>query len=557
MNTHSSSRRIIVLLLTIFIWAGVLSAQQERNGVKLVVVISIDQFRADYLTRFARFYSDSGFKLLMRRGAWFTNARFEHANTSTAPGHAAISTGCYAGKSGIVGNSWYDLKKKRSVYCVLDPNARLVGSEGMAREGQRSPANLLVPGLGDYLKSASPESRVVSLSIKDRAAILMGGKKPDEVFWYSSRTGRLITSSYYMAKVPVWVQALNAMRVPDAFFGKDWDYLLPEKKYSVCDADDVVYEGSPYGIGRTFPHSLTAGLSQPGPEFYSAFRFTPFSNQVLLKAAEMAVLTEKLGARGYTDLLMISFSSIDYIGHTWGPDSREIMDACIRTDRDLAALLTFLQRTVGLSNCLVVLTADHGVAPIPEHEQKRGRKAGRIFSTEFKRVTLALDSAFGAPPRGKRWFRAVSFPHFYLDRRVLVQKGLSLPEFEKVFRHAMLGIRGIAAVYSRTDLQRPTKRNRAVRLMFNPERSGDYYVVQRKGWVFTYGNENVGTGHGSPYEYDAHVPLIFFSPRLKRGTYRGATGISSLAPTVGKLLGIDVPSCDGKPLRLAFRKPKH
>ncbi|NOY07099.1 MAG: alkaline phosphatase family protein [Chlorobi bacterium] len=556
MKTHSLSRRITVLFLTLFIWAVAVSAQHERNGVKLVVVIAIDQFRADYLTRFAKSYSDSGFKLLMRRGAWFTNARFEHANTSTAPGHATISTGCYAGNSGIVGNSWYDLKKKRSVYCVLDPTVRLVGSEGMAREGQRSPANLLVPGLGDYLKSASPESRVISLSIKDRAAILLGGKKPDEVFWYSSRTGKLITSSYYMATTPVWIQALNAMRIPDTFFGKDWDYLLPEKQYSRCDADDVPYEGSPFGLGRTFPHPMTAGLTKPGPDFYSALRFTPFSNQLLVKAAKMAVLTEKLGMRGYTDLLMISFSSIDYIGHTWGPDSREIMDACVRTDRDLAALLTFLQREVGLSNCLVVLTSDHGVAPIPEHEQKRRRKAGRIFSTEFKRVTHALDSVFGTPPRGKRWFKAVSFPNFYLDRSVLVQKGLSLPEFEKVFRRAVLGIRGIAAVYSRTDLQRPTKKNRAVRLMFNPERSGDYYVVQRKGWVYTYGDSKTGTGHGSPYDYDAHVPLIFFSPRLKRGTYRGTTGISSLAPTVGKLLGIEIPSCDGKPLRLALRKLK-
>ncbi len=558
------SRILRPLLLALLIGAArlPLHAQNERNGIKLVVLIAVDQFRADYLTRFQQYYSDSGFKWIMRNGSNFTQAAHRCAVTLTGPGHATLSTGCYPDKSGIVLNDWWDRTKQKMVYCVEDSSAGFAGMRGLSKLGQRSPVNLLASTIGDELKNASPDSKVVTVSIKDRAAILLGGAKANGAFWFDDRTGAFVTSTYYMKELPIWLIQYNGEKQPDRWFGKTWDLLLDEKAYARCDADDVPYELDEYGLGRVFPRKVTGGLAAPDQPYYRALIRTPFGNDLLLDFARQMLLGEQLASRGCTDFLGISLSSIDEIGHAFGPDSREMMDACVRLDRQIAQFLRFLESAIGLKNCCIVLASDHGVTPIPEYLKSRNRDGGRIAATFGAEISAGLDKAFGPLSPGKKWIESDCFPWIYLRREALLEKQKTLPEFEPVMKELIRARPGVADVVSRQDLEFAKQGDAlfsAVEKAYDPRRCGDYFVALKPGYILSEPGERGGATHGSPNEDDTRVPLLIAAPNASRGTVAAPVGAADLAPTLAKILAIPFPGPrDGKvlPIRITAVKPK-
>lgn len=550
----------LTFILTTVVPFRSLNAQHERNGLKAVVVISIDQMRADYITRFQKFYSDSGIKYMMKNGTTFTNARFQHATMTTAPGHATLLTGCYSGKSGIISNEWYDRMKHRVTYSIEDTSVGFVESGGLNKSGQRSAANLLVSTIGDELKTVSPDSKVIAVSIKDRASVLLAGKKADAAYWFDDRLGSFVSSTAFMNAYPLWVKEYNREKRADQYFGATWDRALDAKAYSICEPDDSPFESNYYSLGTTFPKKLTGGVAAPDRAYYKALRATPFCGDLLFDFAQQAIVGEQLGNRGVTDMLAISISSIDFIGHDCGPDSHEIMDACIRLDRQLASFFRFLESTIGLKRCLLVLTADHGAATIPELMKQRGKDAGRVYAGRFiKELDENLRARFGSPST-KSWIEATTLPWLFIQRDAISEKNLTLRDFDAAIKEIVLGFPGIAHIVSRHDIEFGTANAPvllAIRRSYYTPRSGDYFIGLKENYLWSDEGETTGTSHGSFYDYDTRVPLILSSSVTSRGTAAAPVGIADLAPTIARCLDLQLPGeRDGKALPLRISKWK-
>jgi hypothetical protein len=518
----------------------------------LVVVIAVDQFRADYLVRFREHFVPGGFNLLLTQGANFTDCHYRHSVTKTAPGHAVILSGVHADIHGIIANDWIDRGLMRRVNCVDDEREQPVGIAvasnrarlpGVAPLVACSPRNFLATTVGDELKrAAGPRAKVIAISSKDRSAVLLGGKHADAAYWMDK--GRLITSTYYMKELPAWARAFNDSGRIEAFFGKTWDRLLPAAVYdAVQGPDDAPGESTELAMGRAFPRQVDGGIAILSPAFYDAFENTPFKSEVLMEFARAVVENENLGGRGVTDLLCVSLSTNDTIGHNYGPDSHEVMDITLRTDRMLADFFKFLDGRVGLKNCTIVLTADHGVSPLPERLKLRDPAAdtGRVDNVlVLKTAEAALDRAFGAPANGQHWVTVDGAALLFFPE-VLKQKKVAQPAAEKVVREALLTIPFVADAYTRTQLEAreaPGANGPAMLLSFNRARSADVLYVTKPFWF----DRKIGTNHGTPYDYDTHVPLLWFGAGVKPGTYPQRVGVDDLAPTLARLLGLSAPS---------------
>lgn len=527
------------------------AASTERPS--LVVVVSLDQFRQEYLTRFAGHFGDGGFRRLLSRGAIFTNAEFDHSLTMTGPGHAVLLTGTYGNVNGITANSWWDAAARREVYCVADPAVTLVGAAGNGS----SPANLTTSTLGDELRLASGfRSRVVSVSNKDRAAVLMGGKLPSGVFWMAEST--FTTSTYYATSLPGWVREFNSSGVINGYFGRVWDRALPEEAYAGCDRDDAPYEGSGAGLGRAFPHPVTGeDRTRITPSYYSALLTSPFGSEALAAFARAAVRGEQLGKRGVTDILCVGFSSNDYVGHTYGPNSHEVLDMTVRTDRILADFFDFLDEEVGLRNCLIVLTSDHGVAPIPEYVTANvaGTDAGRVMVEPAKAmIEASLSRRFGPPARAK-WIEAVSNNSIHLNRDALRERGVDAATASQALADTLRRWQTMAAVFTNAQmasLSPSSTIERRMKRSYHPLRTGDVFYALKPYWIEGYGT--TGTSHGEPHAYDAHVPVIFVGRAFRPGTYRAAASPADIGPTLAAVLGLAFPpGRDGRVLSEALR----
>ena len=527
-------------------------AQSQPLRPRLVVVISIDQFLPDYLQRFRRFFSPGGFNLLLSRGATFTETHYQHAVTWTCPGHAVILTGSYANVNGIVANAWFNPALRREEYCAADTSAHLIGSDG---EG-RSPRNLLESTVGDRLKQATGRrSRVIAIAGKDRSAIMLGGHLADAAYWTEDTL--IVTSSYYMKELPAWVRRFNASGPITRYRGSTWGRLLPTSAYRLAGRDAMAGEENPGGMGRTFPHRLSSARSSLG-NFITGFQTSPFENEVVLRFAIEAVQQEQLGRDDDPDLLAIGFSANDLVGHSYGPDSHEMMDVTVRTDRQLEQLFGFLDRQVGLDRLLVVLTSDHGVAPLPEVMRQRNptvqaaRVDGAVIAAAAER---ALRSRYGearAPAWMVRpaWIMHRSWPWLYLNLPALEDRGIAVQQAEQVAREALRSVPGVTRVLTGTELRQ--LRGGALRsgpeLSFHPERSGQLYCELAPYLVAESGGD--GTNHGSPWTYDTHVPLLWFGAAITSGTYREPAFVADIAPTLSTLLGIDPPGrSQGRVLR--------
>ncbi|MEP6689039.1 MAG: alkaline phosphatase family protein [Gemmatimonadales bacterium] len=497
---------------------------------RLVVVIAVDQLRADYLDRFRPFFSSGGFNLFLQRGASFPEARYRHANTSTCPGHAVMLSGSYAEVNGIVANGWYDRQAGRAVNCAEDRAVRQVGSSGPGR----SPRNLLGATVGDLLKTATAgRSRVVTVAGKDRAAIMLGGHLADAAYWIVDTL--VVTSTYYRRDLPAWVRAFNGSRAFSGRVGRTWDRLLPAALYQMMGRDDEPAERDEAGMGRTFPHPLASA---------DAVGNSPFLNDIIADIAMSAVEAEGLGRDTVPDLLGIGFSANDHVGHTYGPDSHEVMDATVRLDRTLQRLFDALDRSVALANIVVVLTADHGVGPMPEvmkrvrpAQSAAGRLDPTIIDTAARR---ALTARYGQIP-SPGWIVSHSPPMIYLNVAALGALNVSVEDAERVAQAAVRAVPGVHDALTSSELsrQRAAGIETATVRSFHPSRSGNLYYMLEPYWLTD--ASPTGADHGSPWRYDQEVPLLWFGRSIVPGVHRGSADIADLAPTLCALLGLTSP----------------
>lgn len=518
------------------------AASAEENGrPKLVLFLSIDQGRAEYLERF-RPVLRGGLGRLLDESVVFADTHQDHAVTVTSPGHASLATGLYPSHSGIVSNDWYDRGEKRNVYSVEDRDAPILPVAGAREQSTagRSPKRLLGTTLGDWLKESSPESKVYSISGKDRSAILLGGKKADGAFWYDPRSGQWVTSRYYASEYPSWVRGFQASAPAEEYFGLRWDPLPVASGLLVTMEIDSSRDGGEGAAEPGFPKSIGRGSLVPDASFYQSLFASPFIESYLLQFAERLVREEKLGTDEATDLLALSFSSVDSVGHSYGPNSRELLDTVLRLDRELESFFAFLDGTIGMSRIAVVLSADHGVAPLPEYRLARGLPAGRVGSDDFRCIQGA-GRAFATKFGKGSWF--VAPLHFDYDE--LAARGVSREAAEAFLAKELSACPSVARVWTRSELERDPSWDEGVdptlalyRHSFYAERSPDLYL-QLKRW---YINVSRGTTHGSPEDYDTHVPGIIDWPGVKPRKVERRIATVDLPVTLASLLRIATPS---------------
>ncbi len=509
------------------------TAQPSKSPkIKLVLGIVIDQFRYDYLTRFADQFGEGGFKRLTQGGANFTNANYPYTPTVTACGHAVFMSGSAPNENGIIANEWYDRETAKKVTSVSDPNTKLLG--GKDGSGS-SPHRLLSSTIGDQLKlHTNGRAKVIGISMKDRAAILPSGKKPNGAYWYDTATGRMVSSTYYFNDLPDWVESFNQSKSADAYFGRKWEKLLPEAAYSRSLPDDSPFET--WKFGKTFPHTINGGEDKPGSKFYNQFEATPFANEMIANFAKLALEKEQLGADDIPDLLTVSFSANDILGHNTGPNSPEAQDITIRTDHILADFFSFIDKKVGLNNTVIAFTADHGVAPVPEHAQTYGL-GGRIESNDITAViNKTLSTRFGE----NKYIALVSYGNVYFDYAKLDK--ILHAEAERIAAEAVRKINGVAECFTRTDILSGhlprTRVANSVALGFNSERNGNLVIIPKPFWI----SGEDATTHSTPYSYDTHVPVIFYGAGVKAGTFSVFSSPLDIAPTLATILKIEFPS---------------
>ena len=491
------------------------TGQKPQDQPRLILAIVVDQFRYDYTTRFRDRYT-GGICTLLSEGAVFMDAHQDHFPTVTATGHATLLTGSVPATSGIIANEWFDRKLGKSITSVEDADTKLLGVEG-DKPGS-SPHNLIVTTLGDEIKSADQGStKVIGISMKDRAAILPAGRMADAAYWVDANTGNVVSSTWYQAQLPSWVEAFNAQKPALKALGAAW---------------------RPVGQPNANPYMELPAT--PGKPYFSQWEQTPYANEMLEDLAEQAIKHEALGQHHGTDVLTVSFSANDHLGHALGPDSLEVRDMSVRTDLVLGKLLAAAEKQVGgKSNLLVVFTADHGVSPVPELNLARKLPGGRFDKHEYlDAIQTALVKKFGEG----QWLLGGQESGFYFDYDLLEQKKLKRSEVEDTVAEAAMQLPYVARVYTRTQLLRheaaQSQIDDYVARGFFPQRGPDVMVIMKPYYLA----DKAGTSHGSPYDYDSHVPLIFFGGKIKPGKYAGGVGISDVAPTLAAILQIQAPS---------------
>ncbi len=524
--------RFLTTLVIASVWFVAVGGQQPPLRPRLVLVLSIDQMRVDYLSRFASLYR-GGLKRLTERGAVFNNARYRHASTETGPGHSVLLSGRHPSHSGIVANDWWDPYLKKLINVVDDPFHPPLGGEGRSA----SPVNALSFTVGDVLKLGNVHSRVVGVSLKDRSAILMAGRRADAAYWYETAGGNFITSTYYAREAPPWLTRWNRLRLPDTYAGKKWTRLLADEDVYEKYAGPDAIEGEWDRKDTVFPHAIRG--KPPERLYYDDFRRTPFADEVTLSVALEAMNAHQLGQDEHTDIFAVGFSATDVIGHTYGPESQEIMDQLLRLDSVLEKLFQAIDDSVGLANTLVVLSADHGSLPLVENLRRQGIEARRASPDILKNaVQGALDRRFP----GVQGLMAYFATDIYFDDEVIMSNRLDRATVERTAIEALMSTGLVEKVYTHSDLMTTDSADPQVRLFQNAffqPRSPHLNVLVKK---YVYLNSQVGgTGHGTAHDYDRHIPIIFMGEKIKSGIYQAECGPEDIAPTLAHLLGLTYP----------------
>jgi predicted AlkP superfamily pyrophosphatase or phosphodiesterase len=495
-------KKFLVLVLA----CGLAAAAPKKP--KLIVTIVIDQFRFDYLSRYRTEYT-GGLHRLLTQGAVFANAHYIHVPTITAVGHSTILSGATPSVSGIIGNDWYDRDENAAVTSVSDKTTTLVGGalvNGVAQIGA-SPRRMLVDTVGDEIKMAGGKSRTIGVSLKDRSAILPVGKMADGAYWFDVKSGFIVTSTYYASELPGWARDYNAGHPADRYKGSTW-------------------------MGHKLPQDTT---------YYTALESTAFGNELVEEVAERALTAEQLGKHEGTDVFVVSFSSNDYVGHDYGPDSPEAHETAIRTDALLAKLLQAAERQAGAGNVLVVLTADHGGAPLPDTNQARKMPGGRFLSGDIKKVVqAALEKRYGPGD----WVKGNFDLSVYLNRELIASKHLNPAEVQREAGDALMAMGHVLRVYTHDDVTHgrvlQDEASRKVANGFNVKRSPDVFFLPEPYWVVR--TTDKGTSHATPFHYDTHVPVIFMGVGLRSGTYYQQVAVNDIAPTLAAILDIEAPA---------------
>jgi len=532
-----------------FFFIVTLQFAQTIDRPKLVVGIVIDQMRYDYIYRFWNKYGATGFKRLVNEGFFCKNTNYNYVPTYTAPGHSAIYTGTTPAVNGMIANDWFDRELGRNIYCVADTKFEGVGSTD--EEGKRSPNNLLTTTITDELRLATNmKSKVISISLKDRSAVLPGGHIPNASYWYDGSTGNFISSTYYMKELPKWTQEFNSRKLAQKYLTGDWKTLLPIDEYVESLKDDYPFEKKFNDEQNpVFPHrisDLTAGNGG-----LALVRSTPFGNTLLKDFAIETITSESLGKSGSTDFIAISFSATDYICHAFGPNSVEVEDTYIRLDKEISELLDFIDAQVGKKNALVFLTSDHGVMAIPSYLQELRIPAGIVNEKKLAdTIQHYLMKTYNLPLLSKYFNQQV-----YLDRKAIEEKKLKLEEVQLAVANFLQSLPITMETLTASELNRTCFSEGTKAFMqkgFNVKRSGDVLINYLPGYA---GFPSAGTTHASPFSYDTHVPLIFYGWHIPVGSTVAPIFITDISPTLAMLLSIEFPSgCTGKPIESIFVK---
>ena len=520
-----------ILLAVILLAAGALllpraawAVPEPASGMpRLIVVVVIDQFRADYLERFRDRFGPDGFNRLVREGAYFTSCFYPYARTNTAPGHASLATGTTPDRHGIADNIWYDLERGRRVAAVFDEASPLVGTE--TEHAGVSPRNLKGSTLADQLRFATEgKAKVFGVGIKDRAAIFSTGHSASGAYWYDYATGRFITSRYYRNELPTWVEAFNQRRPADRYYGKDW--VAGEKVFL----------------------SLSTESGHPDARFYRRLPFTPYGNELVLAFAQELVEQEGLGEDAVPDFLALGFSANDFVGHRWGPYSEEVAEMTLRTDEQIAELLAFLDERIGAGNYWLALSADHGVAPTLTQAHARGLPAR---SVDPGAVLAAVQKAFAQQWGDDEWL--LPRAGLIFNRETLKKHGVGVAEAAHLAGEVASGVEGVLGYLAGDETRLDPRFTEAVRRSIYPGRVPDVYVVLEP-FALAGGEGRVATVHGSPYAYDTHVPLILYGAAFRPGVYPEQVSPTDLAPTLAAALRINPPAlASGTVLAQALR----
>ena len=534
---------LLTLLFTSFYYVN---AQPQNANPKLVVGIVVDQMRYDYLYRFEKLFGNNGFKKLMNEGTNFTFAHFNYVPTYTAPGHTSIYTGTTPFFHGIISNDWYDRELRKSVYCTGDNTEKTVGADD--KSGEMSPRRLLSTTISDQLKiETNNRSKVISISLKDRAAILMGGHFADAAYWYDSKNGNFISSTYYMDRLPEWAQKFNEQKLADKYLKSEWTLSFPIEKYQQSIPDEASYEQDIFSEGKTsFPHSFK---NVKDSKKYDLLRSTPFANEIQYWFVKEAIVNENLGKHIDTDFLAISFCASDFVGHSYGPNSVEVEDLYVKLDNIIAELLKTLNKQVGKGNYLLFLTADHAVAENPVLMAQRKYK---VKWFEPKSITDSLKSFTSRKFNDEEIIENFSNKQIFLNYDLINSKNLDASEIRKAYKQYLVQtFNELAVVYTRNELanQMPGRNSSNLILNgFNSSRSGDVTFELQPGLLFGNGKWDAST-HGSMYSYDTHVPILFYGWGIPKAINDAPVFITDIAATVANLLKISEPNASiGIPL---------
>ncbi len=524
------------ILLSLYIAATALStaAQSSVQRPKLVVGIVVDQMRWDYLYRFYdRYDNNGGFKRMLNQGFSCENTFIPYAPTVTACGHSSIYTGSVPAINGITGNAWWDRTQMRTVYCTEDKTVNTVGST--SSNGKQSPRNLLTTTICDELRIATNyKSRVIGIAIKDRGGILPAGHSANAAYWYDNTTGKWITSTYYTNELPQWVSSFNELKLVDEYYKKGWSLLYPANTYTLSTADEKKYEAKPFGT--SFPYNLSSFAGKD----YAKITTTPWGNTLTTEFAKNAVINEGLGADNITDFLAVSYSSPDYIGHSFGPNSVESEDGFLRFDKELGEFFDFLDKKIGKGEYTIFLSADHGVAHIPEYMQENKLPGGRVFMADLiKQLNKTLAENF------KINNIIVSDDNYQLHLNHTTLDSSKIDKEELIgwivdYISAEPGIDRAFAIEDLNEVPLPKKIREALNNGYYPPRNGDIQIILKPNYIEAW--SNTGTTHGLWNPYDSHIPLLWYGWGIRHGKSNKEVYMTDIAPTIAALLHIQMPN---------------
>ncbi len=561
-----NDKRVFLALMTMALCASLMGAQTAQRSAakkttralrpKLVVMIVVDQMRGDYVDKF-RGEWNAGLKRLLEEGAWFRVAAYPYAATETCVGHSTISTGSFPAEHGMVANAWWDREAQKMVTCTSDPDAKNVAYAGGKTKGGDSAWRMQMPAYAEELKfQTGGATRVVTFSLKARAAITMAGHKGDAATWFDTETGAWVTSSPY-GTMPFVAEFAEKHPVAEDY-GKTWSLALPASSYLYDEKALGATQIEGWTVSLPYTLNGTAENATPDAAFYQQWATSPFADTYLTKLAQSAVDSLGLGRGGATDYLGVSYSSVDYVGHTFGPRSREIQDVLVRLDKDLGELFAQLDQKVGRGNYVVALSADHGVAPIPLQTQAIGVSAGVLSLPELKaRIEKALEPFNYAKPAIAR----MAGNDIYFAPGIYGQLKQDPAAMHAVL-DAVTTMPGMAAVFRTEELSSAnatlSELGRAFTLSYFAGRSGDLFLVQKPYWLLessaAEANRPTGTGHGTPYAYDQRVPILLMGFGIEPGEYFQSATPADIAPTLGALTGVTMPTSDGRVLAEALKR---